>query len=342
MATGKLVSAAEPVGVIAAQSVGEPGTQLTLNTFHSSGVAGSGAISQGLPRVEELLEARAPKGQAYITETAGVVDIWEDGDKHVIQVTPQSGKTERIALEGRILQIKGGSDVKTGDVIASLDGAKPLIAPFDGVVEEAADTVVIVANATSPVRYEIPNVASLTVEKNDVVAAGDRLTIGSLNLHDLMALKGIEATQRYIMNEILRIYAAQGQDIASKHLEIIVRQMFSRVQIEDAGDGEFVTGDTVSKASVVEANKQLASEGKKLIAFKQMLLGITKVSIYSDSFLSAASFQNTTHVLIGAATSGRIDRLHGLKENVIIGRKIPVGTGARTNQVAEDQQDDEE
>ena len=342
MATGKLVSAAEPVGVIAAQSVGEPGTQLTLNTFHSSGVAGSGAISQGLPRVEELLEARAPKGQAYITETAGVVDIWEDGDKHVIQVTPQSGKTERIALEGRILQIKGGSDVKTGDVIASLDGAKPLIAPFDGVVEEAADTVVIVANATSPVRYEIPNVASLTVEKNDVVAAGDRLTIGSLNLHDLMALKGIEATQRYIMNEILRIYAAQGQDIASKHLEIIVRQMFSRVQIEDAGDGEFVTGDTVSKASVVEANKQLASEGKKLIAFKQMLLGITKVSIYSDSFLSAASFQNTTHVLIGAATSGRIDRLHGLKENVIIGRKIPVGTGARTNRVAEDQQDDEE
>lgn len=304
---------------------------------------GSGAISQGLPRVEELLEARAPKGQAYITETAGVVDIWEDGDKHVIQVTPQSGKTERIALEGRILQIKGGSDVKTGDVIASLDGAKPLIAPFDGVVEEAADTVVIVANATSPVRYEIPNVASLTVEKNDVVAAGDRLTIGSLNLHDLMALKGIEATQRYIMNEILRIYAAQGQRYRKQAPRyIIVRQMFSRVQIEDAGDGEFVTGDTVSKASVVEANKQLASEGKKLIAFKQMLLGITKVSIYSDSFLSAASFQNTTHVLIGAATSGRIDRLHGLKENVIIGRKIPVGTGARTNQVAEDQQDDEE
>ena len=145
-----------------------------------------------------------------------------------------------------------------------------------------------------------------------------------------MSLKGVEATQRYIMNEILRIYAAQGQDIASKHLEIIVRQMFSRVQIEDSGDSSFVTGDVVSKSSVVDTNKELAAEGKKLISFKQQLLGITKVSIFSDSFLSAASFQNTTHVLIGAATSGRVDHLRGLKENVIIGRKIPVGTGART------------
>ena len=342
MATGKLVSAAEPVGVIAAQSVGEPGTQLTLNTFHSSGVAGSGAISQGLPRVEELLEARSPKGQAYITEIAGIVDIWEDNNNHIIQVTPQSGKTERLALDGRALQIKGGSDVKAGDVIASLDGKSPLVAPFDGVIEEAGDTVVIVANATSPVRYEIPNVVPLVVEKNDVVEAGDRLTIGSLNLHDLMRLKGIEATQRYIMNEILRIYAAQGQDIASKHLEVIVRQMFSRVQVEDVGDSDLITGETVSKAQVVETNRQLAAAGKKLVAFKQLLLGITKVSIFSDSFLSAASFQNTTHVLINAATQGRIDRLQGLKENVIIGRKIPVGTGARINQVAEEQQGEEE
>lgn len=330
MATGKLVSAAEPVGVIAAQSVGEPGTQLTLNTFHSSGVAGSGAISQGLPRVEELLEARAPKGQAYITEAAGIVDIWEDGVNNIVQVTPQSGKIERIPLEGRTLQVRAGSDVKAGDVVASQDGAKSIIAPFDGVIEEAADTIVIASNATSPVRYEIPNMVALTVAKNDIVEAGDRLTVGSLNLHDLMSLKGVEATQRYIMNEILRIYAAQGQDIASKHLEIIVRQMFSRVQIEDSGDSSFITGDVVSKSSVVETNKELAAEGKKLISFKQQLLGITKVSIFSDSFLSAASFQNTTHVLIGAATSGRVDHLRGLKENVIIGRKIPVGTGART------------
>ena len=284
MATGLLVDPAEPVGVIAAQSVGEPGTQLTLNTFHSSGVAGSGAISQGLPRVEELLEARSPKGQAYMTEVSGVVDIWEDGNMNIVQITPQ--------------QTEDGENV-------------------------------------NPVRYEIPNVAALAVSKNDVVQAGDRLTVGSLNLRDLMEFKGVEETQRYIMNEILRIYAAQGQDIASKHLEIIVRQMFSRVQIEDAGDSSFIIGDVVSKAAVVEENKLLEAEGKKPAEFKQQLLGITKVSIFSDSFLSAASFQNTTSVLINAATSGRIDKLRGLKENVIIGRKIPVGTGARVNTKSE-------
>ena len=142
-----------------------------------------------------------------------------------------------------------------------------------------------------------------------------------------MRLKGTQATQRYIINEILRIYAAQGQDVADKHLEIIVRQMFSRVKIEESGDSSFVTGDIVSKAAVVDENKRLANEGKELISYKQLLLGITKVSIWSDSFLSAASFQDTTRVLINAATSGRVDRLHGLKENVIIGRKIPVGTG---------------
>jgi hypothetical protein len=284
MATGLLVDPAEPVGVIAAQSVGEPGTQLTLNTFHSSGVAGSGAISQGLPRVEELLEARSPKGQAYMTEVSGVVGIWEDGNMNIVQITPQ--------------QTEDGENV-------------------------------------NPVRYEIPNVAALAVSKNDVVQAGDRLTVGSLNLRDLMEFKGVEETQRYIMNEILRIYAAQGQDIASKHLEIIVRQMFSRVQIEDAGDSSFIIGDVVSKAAVVEENKLLEAEGKKPAEFKQQLLGITKVSIFSDSFLSAASFQNTTSVLINAATSGRIDKLRGLKENVIIGRKIPVGTGARVNTKSE-------
>ena len=291
MATGLLVDPAEPVGVIAAQSVGEPGTQLTLNTFHSSGVAGSGAISQGLPRVEELLEARSPKGQAYMTEVSGVVDIWEDGNMNIVQITPQ--------------QTEDGENV-------------------------------------NPVRYEIPNVAALAVSKNDVVQAGDRLTAGSLNLRDLMEFKGVEETQRYIMNEILRIYAAQGQDIASKHLEIIVRQMFSRVQIEDAGDSSFIIGDVVSKAAVVEENKLLEAEGKKPAEFKQQLLGITKVSIFSDSFLSAASFQNTTSVLINAATSGRIDKLRGLKENVIIGRKIPVGTGARVNAKSEPVEDKEE
>ena len=330
MATGQLVDLAQPVGVIAAQSVGEPGTQLTLNTFHSSGVAGSD-ITQGLPRVEELFEARSPKGQAYITEVAGLVDIWEDGKKYVVQVTPESGKVEKIALDGRKLAVKAGSNVKVGDVIATGDeGVAPLVAPFDGVVEATDDMIVIAANASAPVRYEVPGTMKLVVSANDMVEPGDRLTTGSLNLQDLMRLKGTLETQRYIINEILRIYAAQGQDVADKHLEIIVRQMFSRVQIEEPGDSGFVTGDIVSKAAVVDENAKLSAEGKELVGYKQLLLGITKVSIWSDSFLSAASFQDTTRVLINAATSGRVDRLHGLKENVIIGRKIPVGTGAIT------------
>lgn len=329
MATGKLVDNAQPVGVIAAQSVGEPGTQLTLNTFHSSGVAGSD-ITQGLPRVEELFEARTPKGQAYVSEITGLVDVWEDGKKYIVQVTPESGKVERIELGDRKPAVKNGSNVKIGDVIATGEaGAAPIVAPFDGVVEATDEMLVIAANASAPVRYEIPGGTQLVVAANDRVEAGDRLTAGSLNLQDLMRLKGTQATQRYIINEILRIYAAQGQDVADKHLEIIVRQMFSRVQIEEPGDSSFVTGDIVSKAAVVEENAKLAADGKELIGYKQLLLGITKVSIWSDSFLSAASFQDTTRVLINAATSGRVDHLHGLKENVIIGRKIPVGTGAR-------------
>ena len=329
MSTGKLVDNSQPVGVIAAQSVGEPGTQLTLNTFHSSGVAGSD-ITQGLPRVEELFEARTPKGQAYVTEIAGTVDVWEDGKKYIVQVTPEAGKTERIEREGRKVAVKDGSSAKVGDVIASGEGdIAPIVAPFDGVVDSTDSMIVIAASAGAPARYEIPGNMQLVVKVNDQVEAGDRLTSGSLNLQDLMRLKGTQATQRYIINEILRIYAAQGQDVADKHLEIIVRQMFSRVQIEDSGDSSFVTGDIVSKAAVVDENAKLAAEGKDLIAYKQLLLGITKVSIWSDSFLSAASFQDTTRVLINAATSGRVDHLHGLKENVIIGRKIPVGTGAR-------------
>jgi DNA-directed RNA polymerase subunit beta' len=332
MATGRIVDNAQPVGVIAAQSVGEPGTQLTLKTFHAGGVAG-GDITQGLPRVEELFEARSPKGQASMTEVTGDVDVWEDGKKYIVQVTPAAGHVERIALNGRTVTVKAGSNVKVGDVLATAESeSKPLVAPFDGLVEIAEDTLVLAANAGAPVRYEIAGSTQLVIKAGDKVEAGDRLTIGSLNLHDLMRLKGTEATQRYIINEVLRIYAAQGQDVADKHLEIIVRQMFSRVQIEESGDSAFVTGDIVSKASVVEANAELAAEGKELIGYTQLLLGITKVSIWSDSWLSAASFQDTTRVLINAAVSGRADRLHGLKENVIIGRKIPVGTGALTAQ----------
>jgi DNA-directed RNA polymerase subunit beta' len=329
MATGQLIAEAQPVGVIAAQSVGEPGTQLTLNTFHSGGEAGDD-ITQGLPRVDELFEARNPKGQAYLTETTGLVQVWEDGDKYVVQVTPETGKVERVKLDKQIVRVATGTDVVAGDVLASNDDESlPIIAPFDGKVEVTKKELVITSGSQAPARYEIPGFKQLLVAEGDSVEAGDRLTSGSVNLQDLMRLKGVEATQRYIVNQILRIYAAQGENVSAKHLEIVVRQMFSRVTIEDPGDTPFVTGDIVSKAAVVEQNRQLTEDGKNPAQFTQLLLGITKVSIWSDSFLSAASFQDTTRVLINAAVSGRIDNLYGLKENVIIGRKIPVGTGAQ-------------
>jgi DNA-directed RNA polymerase subunit beta' len=328
MSTRRLVEPSQPVGVIAAQSLGEPGTQLTLDTKHGSGVAGSGAIARGLPRVEELLEARNPKGQAYIAPLSGMAEIWEDGSHYVVQITPESGKTERLKLSGQKVKVKDGANVKVGDVLADkAQGKTPIVAPFDGIVEILADELVLVATAGAPLRLEVPGDQELVVKSADHVDAGDRLTAGSLNLQDLMKYKGIEATERYIMNDILSVYAAQGHEISAKHLEIIVRQMFSRVIIDDSGDSSFVIGDIVSLAAVLEENIVLESEGKQTASYTQLLLGITKVSIWSDSFLSAASFQDTTRVLINSAISGRVDRLKGLKENVIIGRKIPVGTG---------------
>ena len=326
MSTRELVAANEPVGVIAAQSLGEPGTQLTLDTKHGSGVAGSGAIARGLPRVEELLEARTPKGQAYISPIDGSVEIWEDNNRYVVQITPQSGAIERFELDGRKPIVKDGETVKSGAVLVKKSGNKAAIkAPHDGIIELVKDAIILVASATAPIRIEIPGDAEIVVKNNDMVAAGDRLT--SLNLQDLSKYKGIEATERYIMNDVLNVYAAQGHEISPKHLEILVRQMFSRVQVNDPGDSEFVSGDITSKSAVILQNRELEAAGKKPATYTNLLLGITKVSIFSDSFLSAASFQDTTRVLINAAINGRVDHLRGLKENVIIGRKIPVGTG---------------
>ena len=328
MSTRELVAANEPVGVIAAQSLGEPGTQLTLDTKHGSGVAGSGAIARGLPRVEELLEARTPKGQAFVSPIDGVVDIWEDGNHYVVQITPQAGEVKKIALGGRKPSVKDGEKVSAGSTLVRKNGDKPAIkAPIDGIVELVKDGIVLVGEATSSIKIDIPGDAELVVKANDSVQAGDMLTTGSLNLQDLLKYKGVEATERYIMNDVLSVYAAQGHEISPKHLEILVRQMFSRVQINDPGDSSFVSGDITSRAAVTVENKELEAAGKTPATYTNLLLGITKVSIFSDSFLSAASFQDTTRVLINAAINGRVDHLKGLKENVIIGRKIPVGTG---------------
>ena len=341
-ATGKTVSLYHPVGVIAAQSIGEPGTQLTLRTFHSGGIAGED-ITTGLPRVEELFEVRTPKGQAFLSEVTGSVKLWEEGDQYIVQITPKSQKAKELKIDGRTVMVAAGSDVVVGDVLASnVDGSNPLTAPIAGVLETAGEKLLINPGAQAPARYEIPGFKQLTISDGDDVTAGQRLTNGSINLHELIELAGVETTQRYIMNEVLRIFAGQGQNIADKHLEIIVRQMFSRVQIDEPGDSEYVTGDTVSKQSVLETNEVLAKDGKQLVRYNQLLLGITKASLSTESFLSAASFQDTTRVLIGAATSGKVDNLFGLKENVILGRLIPVGTGVQHDEDEDDEKSVEE
>ena len=327
-ATGNLVTSHNPIGVIAAQSIGEPGTQLSLDSKHRSGAVVADDTAQGLSRIEELFEVRTPKGQAYLTDVAGIANVWEEGDHYIVQVTASDKENLVLELGSRTPAIASGTDVAIGDVLASeAAGADPLVSPMAGKAEVSDKTVTISPSDQSVVRYQVPGFKQLMVTDGDKVVAGQRLTNGSINLHDLVRLQGVEATQRYVMNEILGIFAGQGQMVADKHLEIIVRQMFSRVQIEDAYDSEFVTGDVVSKLAVVEANEQLVKDGKEPAKYTQLLLGITKASLSTDSFLSAASFQDTTRVLIAAATSGKIDKLYGLKENVILGRKIPVGTG---------------
>jgi DNA-directed RNA polymerase subunit beta' len=327
-ATGELVASHSPIGVIAAQSIGEPGTQLTLKTFHSGGAAVADDITQGLPRVEELFETRIPKGKAFLADIPGKVAVWEESEHYVVQITNDEAKVSELTIGDRIPQVASGTEVQVGDVVAAAEGGEsPLIAPVAGKVSMTKKTITITPAGQSIIKYDIPSFKKLAVQDGDTVIAGQRLTNGSINLHDLMRLQGVESTQRYIMNEILRIFASQGQYIADKHLEIIVRQMFSRVQIEDAGDSEFVTGDVVSKLAVVLANEELVAAKKEPAVYNQLLLGITKASLSTDSFLSAASFQDTTRVLIAAATSGKVDHLFGLKENVILGRRIPVGTG---------------
>ena len=331
LATGRVVAKDYPIGVIAAQSIGEPGTQLSLDSKHRAGAVTAGDdVTQGLTRVEELLEVRTPKGQAYLTDISGKVNVWEEGDHYVVQVSAKKQKDIVLELNSRNAQVKDGDEVVIGDVVAAQeDHSEPLTAPMTGKAKVSDSAITITPTAKTMMRYEIPGFKQLQVADGDEVTAGQRLTNGSINLHDLLRLRSVEDTQRYIMNEILYIFASQGQTIADKHLEVIVRQMFSRVQIEDAGDSEFITGDVVSKLTVEETNAKLVEAKKNIVKYTQLLLGITKASLSTDSFLSAASFQDTTRVLIAAATSGKVDHLYGLKENVILGRRIPVGTGAK-------------
>ena len=272
MATGEAVQVGESVGIIAAQSIGEPGTQLTMRTFHSGGVAG-GDITQGLPRVEELFEARKPKGLAIITEIAGVANLNDTKKKREIIVTnQQTGETKT---------------------------------------------------------YLIPYGSRIKVQDGAVLEAGDELTEGSVNPHDLLKIKGLRAAQDYMLQEVQRVYRLQGVEINDKHIEVIVRQMLKKIRIEERGDTEFLPGTMVDVLEFNDVNEQMVAEGKEPATGEQIMLGITKASLATDSFLSAASFQETTKVLTEAAIKGKVDHLIGLKENVIIGKLIPAGTGMR-------------
>ena len=272
MATGQAVQVGEAVGIIAAQSIGEPGTQLTMRTFHSGGVAGDD-ITQGLPRVEELFEARKPKGLAIITEFAGVATIKDTKKKREIIVTsPETGETKA---------------------------------------------------------YLIPYGSRIKITDGAFLEAGDELTEGSVNPHDILKIKGVRAVQDYMLQEVQRVYRLQGVEINDKHVEVIVRQMLKKIRIENNGDSDFLPGTMVDFLDYEEENEKLAAEGKEPAEGKQVLLGITKASLATNSFLSAASFQETTKVLTEAAIKGKIDPLIGLKENVIIGKLIPAGTGMK-------------
>ena len=290
-ATGELVADHHPIGVIAAQSIGEPGTQLSLDSKHRSGAVVADDTAQGLSRVEELFEVRTPKGQAYLTEIAGVANTWEEGDHYVVQVTADD--KEKVALELGERKAQSPAAPMLLSVMSSLPSktaSEPLVAPMAGKAEVTDKAVIITPTSQSVVRYEIPGFKQLHVKDGDKVVAGQRLTNGSINLHDLMRLQGVEATQRYIMNEILKIFAGQGQNIADKHLEIIVRQMFSRVQIEEAGDSEFVTGDVVSKLAVVEANEAACRrQARSLLSTLSCCSASPRPRLVTDSFLSAAS-----------------------------------------------------
>ena len=327
LARGHIVDLGEPVGVIAAQSIGEPGTQLTMKTFHKGGIAGED-ITTGLPRVEEIFEARSPKAQAILADVAGVVTVKQAGGKQIIRIAPADLKVTSYELDGRTATIKTGTKVVPGDVMATMDGGKkPLKAKAEGTVKVHKDRIDLTHTGGAEREFSVPAFQNLEVKSGDLVTPGQRLTEGSINLQEMLTLSGPTAVQRYIIAEVQTIYAAQGQIVSDKHIEVIIRQMFSRVQLEEPGDSLFVTGEIVPRQSVIEDNERLESEGKQPATFTQLLLPVTKISLSSDSFLSAASFQDTTRVLIAAAVRGKTDKLRGLKENVIIGRLIPVGTG---------------
>ena len=331
----RLVKQGVAVGIIAAQSIGEPGTQLTMRTFHTGGVAGSGDITQGLPRVEEIFEARLVKRPALLSAISGQVEIIENEitRERILKIVGKDIKEEVFEVSKKDMEklaVKNGKKVKKDELI--VDSKYKIKAPFEGKVyiinkKEDGAEIKVVAEKDAEKEMDIPRGVNVLVANGDLVERGDQLTSGPLDLTELNKLKGQQAVQNYIIKEIQYVYSSQGQPLNDKHVEVIIRQMFSKIFIEEAGDSLFSPGEIVEKASLEDENERVRQEKRQPAVGKPVLLGITKSSLATQSFLSAASFQETTRVLIDAAVTGKVDKLRGLKENVIIGKLIPSGTG---------------
>jgi len=338
LATGKLVELGQAVGIIAAQSIGEPGTQLTMRTFHTGGVAGED-ITQGLPRVEELFEARIPKGQATMTEIDGTVEVPPAaGDQPIaVRVTHRESYDTKFKLtpQHEIL-VANGDEVTEGQLLARLgdeDEVAEVKAPTAGRVTKKGNALTLHTEEVDVREYPVPHSARLRVADGDTVLAGDPLTEGSLNPKDLLQIKGVDTVQRFLVGEVQKVYRSQGVTIGDKHIEIIVRQMLRKVTIDNAGDTELLPSELIDRFEFEETNNRILAEGGEPATAQTVLLGVTKASLNTSSFLAAASFQETTRVLTEAAINGAKDHLIGLKENVIIGKLIPAGTGAEARRL---------
>jgi DNA-directed RNA polymerase subunit beta' len=328
---GGAAKVGEAVGIIAAQSIGEPGTQLTLRTFHTGGVANVEDITHGLPRVQELFEARSPKGEAIISDIDGIVEIviTEEGIR-TLKVVLSEMRDEVVEVPGNwAILVEDGEEIRPGTRLAKR-GDKELTAEHGGIVERNGHGIVIHWEYRDEQEYEVASAARLRVSNGDRVQAGQQLTEGSLNPNRILHIMGREAAQVYLVQEVQKVYRSQGVSIHDKHVELIVRQMTNRVRITSTGDSEYLPGEIIDRLKFQNMNDNLIAAGKRPATGRPILLGITKAALNTDSFLSAASFQHTINVLAQAAIEGKRDELYGLKENVIIGKLIPAGTGYLT------------
>ncbi len=341
LGSNKTVEPGTAVGIIAAQSIGEPGTQLTMRTFHMGGVADESDITQGLTRVEELFEARPPKSPAVISEVTGKIKIRHKG--HINELTVITD--EPISLIYHIgkdfkVEVKEGEKIKEGQVLAKGGSKKQSVkADSKGKVEKITKTTIqVLSEGTIEKTYEIPSNRTLKVKSGETVEKGTPLTSGHINLRELKLICDIYPVQKYIMAEVQSIYASQGQTINDKHIEIIVRQMFSKTRITEPGETKFLTGEIVDALEFEKENAKAKKENKQLAESERLLLGLTRIALHTSSWLSAASFQETIRVLVEASTTKKIDELKGLKENVIIGKLIPAGEIYRKRVEEEKQQ----